>query len=212
MHRLMYSPRVLIACECTQVVCKAFREVGVEAYSCDLVPCRGGHPEWHIIADAARAVQTPVFLTTQVGALLVQRHPWDMVIAHPPCTMLTHCGAQHLVSGRHSMGDVERAADFFMKMLNADAKHVAVENPAPMGCAGLPRYTQIIQPYQFGHPYSKRVCLWLRNLPLLLPQRGYYVEHQQWVKHCSGKSLRRATTFEGIAEAMACQWGGLLFD
>lgn len=202
--------KVLVACERSQVVCSAFRAVGVEAYSNDILPCLGSHPDWHIMGDARRVVQGTGFFPTQFGTTVVVKGSWDMIIAHPPCTMLTHSSAVALSKGLHSMADIEEARSFFLDMLNAPAERVAVENPAPMKICRLPKYDQVIQPYQFGHPYSKRVCLWLRNMPPLLPMRGYYVEHEQWLNHCSSAQHRRARTFDGIAEAMAEQWGGLL--
>lgn len=201
--------KVLVACECTQVVCAAFRDIGIEAYSNDLLPCLGFHPEWHIIGDARKIVKGGHSFTTEFGNIVTIKDEWDLIIAHPPCTMLTHSSAVALSKGLHTIKDIEEARSFFMDILNAPAKRVAVENPAPMKICNLPPYTQIIQPYQFGHPYSKRVCLWLRNLPPLLPMRGYYVKHQQWLRHCSKAQHRRARTFDGIAEAMAEQWGRL---
>lgn len=201
---------VLVACEQSQVVCLAFRALGIEAYSCDILPCYGGHPEWHIMCDARRVVKGIGCFPLECGDNLIVTGRWSMVIAHPPCTMLTHSSAVALSKGLHTLDNVREGADFFMEMLSAPSPFVAVENPAPMKIAGLPGYNQIIQPYDFGHPYSKRVCLWLRGVPPLLPTRGYYVEHRQWLKHCAGNSRRRSRTFEGIAEAMACQWGALL--
>lgn len=201
---------VLVACERSQVVCSAFRALGHSAYSNDILPCLGLHPEWHIIGDAAQVIEGMSIFNTEFGNIVTIKGRWDLIIAHPPCTMLTHSSAVALSQGKHTLEDVKAGSIFFMKMLNAPASRVAVENPAPMKCAGLPGYSQIIQPYQFGHPYSKRVCLWLKNLPPLLPTRGYYVEHEPWLRHCSSSQHRRARTFEGIAEAMALQWGGLL--
>lgn len=201
--------KVLIACEQSQVVCAAFRTIGIEAYSNDILPCYGGHPEWHIIGDAAQVVKGKNKFNLQNDYNVVVEGEWDLIIAHPPCTMLTHSSAVALANGKHTIEDVERAACFFMEMLNAPCRHVAVENPAPMKIAGLPPYAQVIQPYQFGHPYSKRVCLWLKNLPPLLPMGAYYTTHRQWIKHCAGSPRRRSKTFEGIAAAMAAQWGTL---
>lgn len=201
---------VLVACERSQVVCSAFRDMGHDAFSNDILPCLGGHPEWHILGDAAQVVEGMQVFKTESGSIVSIKRRWDLIIAHPPCTMLTHVSAVALSQGKHTMEDVRTASIFFMKMLNAPAERVAVENPAPMKLAGLPRYSQILQPYQFGHPYSKRVCLWLKNLPPLLPTRGYYVEHEQWLQHCSHNQHRRAKTFEGIAEAMANQWGDMV--
>lgn len=204
------TPMVLVACECSQVVCTAFRRAGYIAFSCDLVPCYGGHPEWHIIGDAAQVIEGRGSYLCEDGSCVLLEDRWAMIIAHPPCTMLTHSSATALARGLHTIDDVERARRFFMKMLNAPAQLVAVENPAPLSIARLPGYNQILQPFNYGHPYSKRVCLWLRGLPPLLPMSGYYVEHEQWLKHCASSSRRRSKTFEGVAEAMAYQWGGLL--
>lgn len=198
---------VLVACERSQVVCAAFRAWGHNAYSNDILPCKGKHPEWHIIGDARRLIKGSGIFKTEFGNLVVIKGHWDLIIAHPPCTMLSHVSAPALAQGKHTMEDVKRGADFFMEMLNAPCERVAVENPAPMKCAGLPDYSQIIQPYKYGHPYSKRICLWLRGLPPLLPQLGYYEKHVQWHDHCSSSQYMRARFFEGIAEAMACQWG-----
>ena len=204
------AARVLIACEQSQVVCSAFRRLGYEAFSNDIENCYGGHPEWHIIGDAQHVVKGHAAFNLQSGGTLLVDGSWDLLIAHPPCTMLTHCSAVALSKGLHSIDDVKKGAQFFLNMLNAPVKMVAVENPAPMKIAGLPPYNQIVQPYNFGHPFSKRACLWLKNLPPLIPVRGYYVEHKQWLKHCAGNPRRRSKTFEGIAEAMALQWGSLL--
>lgn len=198
--------QLLVACECSQVVCSAFRERGIEAYSCDLDPSYGGHPEWHIVFDALQVVKGKGFWPLENGQVLVRDREWDMIIAHPPCTMLTHSSAVALSQGKHSLEDVKRGAWFFMQMLEAPAQLIAVENPAPMKIAGLPRYNQTIQPYDFGHRFSKRVCLWLKNLPPLLPTHARFVNHVQWLGHCSSSSKRRSKTFEGIAEAMAQQW------
>lgn len=203
-------PKVLVACEQSQVVCTAFRRLGFEAYSNDIMPCYGGHPEWHILGDAQLVVQGRNVFGLESGGTVEVPGLWSLIIAHPPCTMLTHASALALSQGRHTMEDVRKGAQFFMAMLMAPSLHVAVENPAPLRIANLPRYNQILQPYEFGHKFSKRVCLWLRNLPPLLPMRGYCVEHEQWLKHCASSSRRRSKTFEGIAEAMAYQWGDLL--
>lgn len=201
---------VIIACEESQTVCTAFRRLGYNAFSCDIVPTRGSYPCYHIIQDAAQVVNGNNTYVCQDGSIFSLDGNWDLVIAHPPCTMLTHCSAPALKAGLHTLDDVKDAADFFLMMLNNPAFHVAVENPAPMHIAGLPKYDQIVQPYEFGHPYSKRVCLWLRNLPPLFPEGGYYNTHKQWLKHCSARPGRRAQTFSGIAYAMANQWGNFV--
>lgn len=206
----MAGSQVLVACERSQVVCMAFRALGIEAYSNDILPCIGGHPEWHIQADAREVIDGNYFFRTQSGMTVQVSGQWGLIIAHPPCTMLTHASAGALAAGKHTKVDVLLAANFFLTMLAAPADMVCVENPAPLRVANLPAYTQIVNPHQFGHPYSKRACLWLRNLPPLVPMSGYFVEYKQWIKHCSHTMTKRARTFEGIAEAMAVQWGSLL--
>lgn len=196
---------ILIACEQSQTVCMAFRRLGFSAFSNDIQKCYGGHPEWHILGDALIAIQAAQLVTLETGNKLRTPH-WDLIIAHPPCTMLTHSSAVALSQGKHTMEDVNLGAQFFMAMLKAPCPRVAVENPAPMKIANLPRYNQIINPYEFGHPYSKRVCLWLKNLPPILPT-CYNPRHEPWLLHCAGNSRRRSKTFEGIAQAMAEQWG-----
>lgn len=201
--------KILIACEESQAVCIAFRQKGHEAYSCDRIDCSGGHPEWHIKADALE--------------LLKMR--WDMIIAFPPCTYMTNAGAVRMrVKGEIVPERYEKAMkakEFFMKFYNADCPKIAIENPVPMKLIGLPPYDQIIQPYQFGHPYSKRTCLWLKGLPPLFATE-IINEHVPYVnggcKDAHGNYLRfqgrkerdpkiRSKTFPGIARAMAEQWG-----
>lgn len=201
--------RILIACEESQAVCIAFRQKGHEAYSCDIIDCSGGHPEWHIKADALE--------------LLKMR--WDMIIAFPPCTYMTKAGAVRMrVKGEivpERYEEAMKAKEFFMKFYNADCPKIAIENPVPMKLIGLPPYDQIIQPYQFGHPYSKRTCLWLKGLPPLFATE-IINEHTPYVnggcKDAKGNYRRfqgrkerdpkiRSKTFPGIARAMAEQWG-----
>ena len=201
--------RVLVACEESQAVCKAFRAKGHEAYSCDLEAPSGGHPEWHL----------------QVDALQMLKLEWDLIIAHPPCTYLTNAGAVRMrVNGEVVKERYERAMqakDFFLKFLYAKCPKIAVENPTPMKLIGLPPYTQAIQPYEYGHPYSKRTCLWLIGLPKLVPTK-IMEYHEPYVnggckdahgnyRRFQGRNERdsktRAKTFPGIAAAMAEQWG-----
>lgn len=201
--------RILVACEESQAVCIAFRERGHEAYSCDVIDCSGGHPEWHIKADALE--------------LLKMR--WDMIIAFPPCTYMTNAGAVRMrVKGEivpERYAKMLEAKEFFMKFYNSDCPRVAIENPVPMKLVGLPPYTQIIQPYQFGHPYSKKTCLWLKGLPPLMATE-ILAEHQPYVnggckdvygyyRRFQGRKERdpktRSKTFPQIARAMAEQWG-----
>ena len=206
--------RVLVACEESQEVCKAFRALGHEAYSCDIEPCSGGHPEWHLRCDALE--------------LLKMR--WDMILAFPPCTYLTRAGAVRLYGKDHKIKDHERdekgyaAAEFFKKFLDADCPKISVENPIPLKRYGLPPYSQVVEPYMFGHPWRKRTCLWLRGLPPLMAT-DVVVPEGLWVGSTSGRKdgtiytryklaskrdgKTRAKTFPGLAKAMAEQWGGI---
>lgn len=197
--------KVLIACEQSQTIANAYRSRNIDAYSCDILPCYGGHPEYHIIGDARYVIKGHGTWASENGTKITITGAWDIIIAHPPCTMLTHVSAVALSQGKHTLQDVEEAAQFFMDMLNAPCDRVAVENPAPMKIANLPPYNQIINPWQFGEPYSKRVCLWLRGLPPLLPT-CYVLNHRQWNKHCSSTPQRRSKTFQGIADAISQQW------
>lgn len=221
--------KVLVACEESQTVCKAFRERGHEAYSCDIQEPSGGHPEWHILGDALKAVEGGQ-ITTMDG----QSHDvgkWDLLIAHPPCTYLTNAGAARLykrIDGK-SYVELERlnngldAKEFFLKFYNADIPMVCVENPIPSGVYRLPRYTQTVEPYEHGHPYSKKTCFWLKGLPPLKPSNPVK-PICSWVsggskkadgskrENCGMKfrdSKTRSKTFPGIAQAMADQWGSL---
>lgn len=181
--------KVLVACEYSQVVTKAFRALGASAWSCDLEPCAGGHPEWHFQCDVTQLI----------------RQKWDLVIAHPPCTYLAKVGARwnKVHPGRKEL--TVQAAEFFCMFTQVDCP-VCIENPIPMHSAGLPPYTQLICPSQFGHQFTKKTCLWLYGLPPLLPMRGYCPDADQWVNHCNSTGKRRAHFWEGIAEAMAAQW------
>mgnify|MGYP004538610387 FL=1 len=217
--------RVLIACEESQEVCKAFRALGHEAYSCDIQEPSGGHPEWHILGDALEALDGGTVTTMDgvehtVGA-------WDMLIAHPPCTYLSNAGARHLWKG-HKLNPERvklgiQGRDLFMRFYWANIPKICIENPVPSTLFCLPAYTQAVQPYQFGHPYTKRTCLWLKGLPALTPtdlieptatwcpSGSYSKEHgeQHRGMFTTDRAKNRAKTFPGIARAMAEQWGGL---
>ena len=219
---------VLVACEESQRVCIAFREKGHNAFSCDIMECSGGHPEWHIQGDALPLLNGNCRFDTMDGKEHWIECKWDLIIAHPPCTYLTAASAVRLFNKDHTIKDPERfqkgirAAAFFEKLLNADCDQIAIENPVPMKCFSLPHYSQIIEPFMFGDPWRKRTCLWLKNLPELIPTNT--VEPQGlWVgstcanrdpniytkyKLASNRDSRtRAKTFPGIAKAMAEQWG-----
>lgn len=217
--------KVLVACEESQEVCKAFRGLGHEAYSCDIQEPSGGHPEWHILGDALEAINGG-FITTMDGQKL-DVGKWDLLIAHPPCTYLSNAGARWLYAGgklneaRYEMGAEAKA--FFMEFFTADCPMIAVENPIPSTVYALPAYTQIIQPYEYGHPYTKKTCLWLKGLPELTPTNivepvatwcpsgSYSGKHsaQHRGMFTKDRAKNRAKTFPGIAKAMAEQWGGI---
>lgn len=201
--------RVLVACEESQAVTIELRKLGHETYSCDIEPCSGGHPEWHLQQD--------------VTDLLKDK--WDMIIAFPPCTYLTNAGAMRLrvkgVIQEDRLEKAKQAKEFFMLFYNADCPKVAIENPLPGKIHGLPEYTQIIEPYMFGDPWKKRTCLWLRGLPVLNPTdivepKGLWVGstssrrdahiYSKYELSSNRNQKIRSKTFKGIAAAMAAQW------
>lgn len=217
--------KALVACEESQRVCIAFRERGHEAYSCDIIEPSGGHPEWHIKGDALKAIEGGIFYTMDGEPHSVDK--WDIIIAHPPCTYLSAAGAVRLYDANHEIKNQERfekgkrAARFFRQFLNADCEHICVENPVPLKVFGLPKCTQTIQPYFFGDPWKKKTCLWLKGLPTLQPDNviepiGYWIGAYGHNKAPYGmiKGFRdqktRSKTFEGIARAMAEQWGNII--
>lgn len=212
--------KVLVACEESQRVCTAFHEKGHEAYSCDLQPCSGGHPEWHIMQDAIPLLDGRCKFKTMDGIEHSIDGKWDLIIAHPPCTYLSNAGARFLYpNGKLNEERLEKgmvAKDFFMHFYNADCDRIAIENPIPSKVYGLPPYTQTIQPWMFGHPVQKKTCLWLNGLPELQPTN--VVEERQSTKipgnwfNSGGKERQknRAKTFTGVARAMAEQWGEIL--
>ncbi len=212
--------RILIACEESQAVCKSFRKLGHEAYSCDILECSGGHPEWHIQGDVLKQLDKG----------------WDLMIAHPPCTFLSNCGARFLYpkgklnEERYKKG--MEGKEFFMKLYNAAIPMICVENPVSSLIFEMPKCSQEIQPYHFGHPFSKKTRLWLKGLPLLkhtseikefvslLPsntggkKKGQKYQYDStklagnWFnKGGKARQINRSKTFEGIAKAMAEQWG-----
>lgn len=227
--------KVLVACEESQAVCKAFREKGHEAYSCDIIDCSGGHPEWHIKDDVLKLINGNCSFKTMDGADHKLNGEWDLLIAHPPCTYLTNGGAVRMFRhkfkeyppyGKFQMVNVERlklgmlGRDFFMAFLYAKCERIAIENPIPMSIYALPPFQQIVQPYEYGDPYSKKTCLWLKGLPKLKPT-DILSEYQPFINGGGGRTKKanykgkkfavgsssRSKTFPGIAKAMADQWG-----
>lgn len=221
--------KVLVACEESQAVCKEFRALGHEAFSCDIESCSGGHPEWHIMQDVLPLLNGRCSFKTMDGIEHSIDGKWDLIIAHPPCTYLSNAGARWLYAGgKLNVERYEKGLDgkkFFMAILNADCTRIAVENPIPSSIYDLPHYTQVIQPYQFGEPWSKKTCLWLKGLEPLQPTNivedykpycssgSYSGTHDPKYKGASrkgGSAKIRSKTFHGIAKAMAEQWGGLV--
>jgi hypothetical protein len=186
--------KVLVACEFSGIVRNAFVTKGHDAWSCDILPTE--RPGNHIQGDV----------------LEILNDGWDLMIAHPPCTFLCRNGSRWQTDDAAKKG----GKDFFVALMSADIPKICIENPVPRKSQCLPPYTQIIQPWQFGHDYSKKTCLWLKNLPLLVPtdvvQITYYTTPKGrrftygWYM-TPRKSKPRSVSFTGIAKAMANQWG-----
>ena len=209
--------RVLIACEESQATTKAFRKLGHEAFSCDLLPCSGGHPEWHYQQD--------VFEVINEG--------WDLMVAHPPCTFLAVSGARWMYNKDGSVNqdrwnNQQKALAFVQKLMDAPIDKIAIENPISVISSQIRKPDQIINPWMFGDKAQKSTCLWLKNLPLITPtnivEKGEFFE---WVDKKTGKTKRqaqwyldalknaktkeerqtlRSKTFDGMANAFADQW------
>lgn len=198
---LFLTMRVLVACEESQAVTKELRRLGHEAFSCDIEPCSGGHPEWHLQED--------------VTPLLKQR--WDMIIAFPPCTHLAVSGAAWFEQKRKD-GRQQAAIDFFMLFVNAECERIAIENPVGIMSTIYKKPSQIVQPYEYGHMEQKKTCLWLKGLPLLQPTNNVYAQMMELPKNkrerlhylppSPERAKLRSKTFPGIAKAMAEQWAG----
>lgn len=199
---------VLVNCEESQEVTKAFRELGHNAFSCDLQECSGGHPEWHIQGDAIEEAY--------IGK-------YDLMIAHPPCTFLSNAGARWMYQPAGVLNNKRymhamKGKSFFMELWNAPIEYKGLENPLPLKVVGLPTPSQIIHPYEYGHPYSKKTLLWLNNLPNLIPT-NIVDEYKPYMPSNTGGGKRgqnymfkniskkdSSKTFSGIAKAMAEQW------
>lgn len=208
--------RVLVACEESQAVTKEFRKLGHEAYSCDILPCSGGHPEWHFQQD--------VFEVIDKG--------WDLMIAHPPCTYLAVSGAGWMYN-KDGTRNEERyqnqmdGLEFVHQLMDAPIPRIAIENPISVISSYIREPDQIIHPWQFGDEAEKSTCLWLKNLPMLIPtkivakgefieftskngkkkrQPKWYFDALKQAKTPAQRRTLRSKTFEGIARAMAEQW------
>ena len=195
--------RIIIACEESQAITKEFRRLGFQAFSCDLQECSGGLPQYHFREDIHE---------------VLKREHFDLMVAHPPCTFLSNAGARWLYqNGKLNKERYEKGIagkEFFLSLLNYPIRYLAVENPVPSTIYDLPQPTQIIEPYMFGDPYTKRTCLWLRNLPCLIPSKmvepkGPYCPNKNHHGFATrgNDAVERSKTFPGIARAIAHQWG-----
>ena len=213
--------RVIVACEESQAVCSAFRKLGHEAFSCDILPCSGGHPEWHFQEDIFK---------------VLEREPkFDLMIAHPPCTFLTVTWNRWFNEEKYGEKAIKRKKDredainFFISLSKMDIPYIAIENPIGIMSTVYRKPDQIVQPYMFGDEAQKSTCLWLKNLPLLKPT--HIVGKGEIIKFKSGKSMPkwyaeafykcktkeerstlRSKTFQGIANAMAQQWSDFIIE
>lgn len=235
---------ILIACEESQTICKEFRKFGYNAFSCDLKPCSGGYPKWHIMSDCFERnliTNPPTFFTDSLE--IKQLDKWDLIIAHPPCTYLSNVATRHhsrlcTTIQKINVRTLKRieAMSFFMRFVMLNCEHIAIENPVGVMNTAYRKPDQIIDPYMFSkgpedkeNYVTKRTCLWLKNLPELVPTyRGDYIgnavlfgkdrrgKNYTWESSgCNGKENKnraelRSKTFPGIAEAIAKQWGEYL--
>jgi len=202
--------KILIACEESQAVCIEFRKLGFDAFSCDLQDCSGGFPEWHITGDAVNVLNSK---------------KWDLVIAHPPCTRMANSGVMWLEK-RNLWDDLDEATNFFNEFVRYGkaGNKIAIENPIPHKYAveKIGKYSQVIQPYQFGHLERKATCLWLFGLPELKETNNVMEEmkklpknEQQRIHYLppgKDRAKLRSKTFSGIAQAIATQWGSFLLN
>ena len=203
--------RVLVGCEESQAITKEFRKLGCEAYSCDIVDCSGGHPEWHIKGDLLEVID----------------RDWDLIIAHPPCTHLSSSGQWAFSKGIKDPKLREDAIDFFLKIIGAKCEHIAIENPIGVLSTRYRKPDQIVHPWMFGDLASKSTCLWLKGLPKLKPLviEKPEMEYHTWVDKKTGKTKRMekwmynirikphkersklaSKTFPGMAQQIALQW------
>ena len=222
--------KILVACEESQAVTKELRRLGHEAYSCDILECSGGHPEWHITQDVLPLLDGDCEFLSVDGQAHVIQGKWDMIIAFPPCTHLCSSGQWAYARGYKDVQLREDATAFFMAFANADCSRIAIENPVGIMSSRWRKPNQIIHPWQFGHNAEKQTCLWLKGLPNLVPQvtEKPEMEYFDWVDSRTGKKKRMqrwmydircisdrkkraeiaSKTFPGIAKAMAEQWAG----
>lgn len=208
--------RVLIGCEESQAVCKEFRRLGHEAYSCDLIECSGGHPEWHYVGDVLDAIMNPFIINGMYREL---SSPWDIIILHPPCTCLALSGNRWYGSGKEKNYMRHEAIEWTRNLWFIAKQYALVgcclENPAGvlsnMTEFGKPQY---IQPWQFGHGETKKTGLWLHNLPPLESTNIVSGREQRIWKMApsENRAKERSKTYPGIARAMAEQWSAYAKD
>lgn len=222
---------VLIACEESQRVCIEFRKQGHCAFSCDIVECSGGHPEWHIKQDVIPLLDGRCKFKTCDNKEHKIIGKWDLIIAHPVCTYLAVSGNRWFNTEKYGkkawerMKERNKAIAFFYKFVMADCDKIAIENPVGVMSSAYRKPDQIIQPYNFGDPYEKKTCLWLKGLSPLIhtkevkPQERLVFKSGKtmapWFSYLSNlpkevRSKERSKTFPGIAKAMAEQWGNNL--
>lgn len=208
--------KILIACEESQAVTKAFRKLGFEAFSCDLLPASGGYNNWHFQEDMFEVIK--------------REKKFDLMIAFPPCTDLAVSGARHF-ERKIADGSQQKSIEFFMSVINANIEFIAVENPIGIMSGKYRKPDQIVQPWQFGDKAQKSTCLWLKGLPKSVPtnivEKGeffefiskkgekkrmpmWYYQALQDAKTPEQRRTLRSKTFQGIADAMAKQWGDFL--
>lgn len=201
--------RILVACEESQAVTIELRKLCHEAYSCDIIECSGGHPEWHIRWDALALINGNCSFITTDGELHSIHGTWDMIIAFPPCTDLSVSGARYFAEKRAD-GRQQRSIEFFMEFTKANCDRIAIENPIGIMSTHFRKPDQIIQPWQFGHGETKATCLWLKGLPTLMPTEIVEGREQRvWkMPPSTDRAKLRSKTYPGIARAMAEQWAG----
>ena len=223
--------KVLVACEESQAVTIELRKLGHEAYSCDIIECSGGHPEWHIMQDVLPLLDGDCEFLSADGQKHTIKGKWDMIIAFPPCTYLTVTGNRWFNVERYGEKAIQRHKDreeavkFFMAFANADCPRIAIENPIGHMSTAYRKPNQIIHPYMFGDPARKATCLWLKGLkpleptnivePVIIKYKNGKGTDNPWHMETMGlppdeRAKQRSKTFPGIAKAMAEQWGGVL--
>lgn len=218
--------KILVACEESQAVTKELRRLGHEAYSCDIIDQSGGHPEWHIMQNVLPLLNGDCEFMSMDGKHHSVSGKWDMIIAFPPCTKTSNAGARHLWKGgklniqRYFEGLCGKA--LFMAIWAADCERVCIENPTPSKVFDFPEPSQAIQPFEYGHPFTKKTLLWHRGVEplkptnIVQPQRTWCPSGSYSGKHndkhlgmfTTDRAKNRAKTFPGIAKAMAEQWAG----